>query len=143
MHTLFLYIHVVSAVVSIGPLVALIPMLNKMRVAEEEKMSGFVSAFRISINVVKHAGHVLVISGFVLVAISGWKLTTSWVLLTLALMVASVVFLATAFKPILNTFGTQEFKRELFIKKLRKSTWQYIVILLIMLWLMVAKPMLW
>lgn len=141
--TIFLYIHVVSAVVSVGPLVALIPMLNKMKLANEDKLSGYVGAFRISINVVKHAGHVLVISGFVLVAISGWKLTTSWILLTLLLMVASIVFLASAFKPTLKTFGTAEFQKEVFIKKLRKSTWQYIVLLLIMLWLMVAKPMLW
>lgn len=143
MHTLFLYIHVVSAVISIGPLVALVPMLSRMREAEENKLSGYVGAFKTSINVVKHAGHILVISGFILVAISGWRLTTSWVLLTLALMVLSIFFLATAFKPTLNTFGTDEFQKEQFIKKLRKSTWQYIVLLLIMLWLMVAKPMLW
>ncbi|QCR34356.1 hypothetical protein [Lysinibacillus sp. SGAir0095] len=142
-HTLCLYIHIVSAVGSIGPLFSLIPIIKKMESAEVEQLSGLVQSFQSAITVVKHAGHVLVFSGIILVIISGWTWTTSWVVLTIAIMIGSIVFLARAFKPTLKTFATQEFQKELFIKKLRKATWQYIFILLIMLWLMVAKPVLW
>ncbi|RUL52088.1 MULTISPECIES: hypothetical protein [Lysinibacillus] len=143
LHTIFLYIHILSAVVSIGPLFALIPTLKKMQSAEEALLGGFVQSFQSAITVVKHAGHVLVLSGVVLVLISGWTWTTSWILLTIAVAAGSIVFLARAFKPTLKTFGTKEFNKEVFIAKLRKATWQYILLLLLMLWLMVAKPTLW
>ncbi|MDM5331899.1 hypothetical protein QUF56_01450 [Ureibacillus composti] len=142
-HTLFIYIHVLSAVVSIGPLFALIPILKRMEKARESEMSGFVQSFQSAITVVKHAGHVLVISGVMLIVISGWTWTTSWVLLTNVVMVGSIVFLARAFKPTLQTFGTAQYNRLEFIVKLRKKTWQYIGLLLIMLWLMVVKPNFW
>ena len=142
-HTLFLYIHVLSVVVSIGPLFALIPILKRMEKARESEMSGFVQSFQSAITVVKHAGHVLVISGVMLIVISGWTWTTSWVLLTNVVMVGSIVFLARAFKPTLQTFGTAQYNRLEFIVKLRKKTWQYIALLLIMLWLMVVKPNFW
>ena len=141
--TLFLYIHIVSAVGSIGPLFSLIPITKKMETADENQLSGLVQSFQSAIMVVKHSGHVLVFSGILLVILSGWTWTTSWVVLTIAIMIGSIVFLARAFKPTLKTFGTQDFQKELFIKKLRKATWQYIFILLVMLWLMVAKPVLW
>ncbi|MEJ9282294.1 MULTISPECIES: hypothetical protein [Ureibacillus] len=143
MHTIFLFIHILSAVVSIGPLVTLIPLTKKMEAADEIEMIGFVQSFRLAITVVKHAGHVLVLSGAILIIVSGWKWTDSWIVLTVAIMLISIVFLASAFKPTLKTFGTSRYKKEEFIKKLRKATWKYIILLLIMLWLMVDKPMLW
>ena len=114
-----------------------------MEKAQESEMSGFVQSFQSAITVVKHAGHVLVISGVMLIVISGWTWTTSWVLLTNIVMVGSIVFLARAFKPTIQTFGTAEYNRLEFIVKLRKKTWQYIALLLIMLWLMVVKPTFW
>ncbi|MFY3791954.1 hypothetical protein ACOQFO_09730 [Ureibacillus sp. MALMAid1270] len=141
--TIFIYIHVVSAVISVGPLVALLPIISKMEKTEEANLSGFVQAFQISITVVKHAGHVLVISGVILIGLSAWTWTSSWIVLTIALMVGSIVFLARAFKPTLQTYGTPEFNKEKFIAKLRNSTIIYITLLLIMLWLMVDKPILW
>lgn len=141
--SIVIFIHVVSAVVSIGPLVALLPMLKKMEDTDEVQLGGFVQAFQISISVVKHAGHVLVISGVLLVWLSAWTWLTSWIVMTIAVMVGSIVFLAKAFKPTLVTFGTSNFNKEQFIKKLRKATWMYIFLLLIMLWLMVVKPTLW
>ena len=142
-HTLLLYLHIVSAVGSIGPLFSLIPIIKKMETADMHQLSGLVQSFQASITVVKHAGHVLVFSGIILIIISGWTWTTSWVVLTITIMIGSIVFLARAFKPTLKTFGTNEFQKEFFIRKLRKATWQYILILLVMLWLMVAKPVLW
>ncbi|QBK24678.1 DUF2269 family protein [Ureibacillus thermophilus] len=143
LHTVFLYIHILSAVISIGPLVTLIPITKKMETADEKEMVGFVKSFQLAITVVKHAGHILVVSGAILVMISGWTWKDSWIVLTLAIMFLSIVFLARAFKPTLNTFGTNAFKKEEFISKLRKATWKYIFLLLIMLWLMVSKPMFW
>lgn len=143
LHTLILYIHVLSAVISIGPLFALIPTLKKMEKSKESQLDGFVQSFQSSITVVKHAGHVLVFSGIILILISSWTWTTSWIVLTIALMVGSIVFLARAFKPTLKTFNTPEFNKGYFILKLRKSTWLYILLLLIMLYLMVAKPNFW
>lgn len=143
LHTFFLFIHILSAVVSIGPLVTLIPLTKKMESADENEMVGYVRSFQVAITTVKHAGHVLVLSGAILVMISGWTWRDSWIVLTLAIMFLSIVFLARAFKPTLNTFGTNAFKKEEFISKLRKATWKYIFLLLIMLWLMVSKPMFW
>nr|WP_106782378.1 hypothetical protein [Lysinibacillus timonensis] len=141
--TVIIYIHVVSAIVSVGPLVVLLPLLTKMEKSDESELSGFVQAFQTSITVVKHAGHVLVLSGIILVWLSVWTWTTSWVFMTVVIMVGSILFLAKAFKPTLKTYGTSQFDKEKFIAKLRKSTILYILLLLIMLWLMVAKPMLW
>ena len=142
-HTFMLYIHIVSAVGSIGPLFSLIPIIKKMELADIHGLDGFVQSFQSAITVVKHSGHVLVFSGIIIIMTSGWTWTTSWVVLTIAIMIGSIVFLARAFKPTLKTFGTQEFHKETFIIKLRKATWQYIAILLVMLWLMVAKPHFW
>lgn len=143
LHTVILYIHIISAVISIGPLVTLIPITKKMENADEKEMVGFVKSFQLAITVVKHAGHILVLSGAILVIITGWTWKDSWIVLTLAIMFLSIVFLARAFKPTLTTFGTNAFKKEEFILKLRKATWKYIFLLLIMLWLMVSKPMFW
>lgn len=143
MKIFFLYIHVVSAIVSIGPLVALFPILKKMERAENDELNGYVQAFQSSITVVKHAGHVLVISGILLLMTSAWGWTTSWVVFTILIMVLSIVFLARAFKPTLSSFNTSAFQKEQFIKKLRNATIKYILLLLVMLWLMVAKPSFW
>lgn len=143
MQTVFLYIHILSAIASIGPLVSLFPILKRMEKAENGELNGYVQSFKAAITVVKHAGHVLVISGAILIGVSPWKWTTSWVVLTIAIMFASIIFLARAFKPTLSTFNTSEFQKELFIKKLRSATIKYILLLLIMLWLMVTKPIFW
>lgn len=143
LYNIILYIHVLSAVVSIGPLFLLVPIIKKMENADGEIFEGFVQSFQLSIRIVKHAGHVLVLSGIFLIIFSGWTWTTSWVLLTVAVMVGSIVFLARAFKPTIRTFGTTHFNKQVFISKLKKSTLQYILLLLFMLWLMVTKPTLW
>ncbi|WP_042470386.1 hypothetical protein [Bacillus ndiopicus] len=140
---ILLYIHIASAVVSIGPLFALFSILKRMETAEESTLIGYVQSFQAGITTVKHGGHVLVLSGILLIWRGGWAWHTSWIVLTIALMVASIYFLAQAFKPTMKTFGTPAFNRMQFIKKLRRSTWLYVVLLLVMLWFMVAKPIFW
>lgn len=140
---IILYVHVLSAVVSIGPLFALIIIVKQMESAENSALEGYVRSFQAGITAVKHAGHVVVPSGILLIWLGGWPWHTSWVILTVVLMVGSIFFLASAFKPTIKTFGTDQFKKAEFITKLRRATWLYILILIIMLWLMVNKPMFW
>lgn len=114
-----------------------------MRRANEEEMGAYVATFQSTVTVVKHAGHVIVPSGILLIWQGGWSWTTSWVVLTIVMMVGSIVFLARAFKPTIRTFRTNAYDQAFFVRKLHSATWKYILLLLIMLWLMVVKPVLW
>ena len=143
MYMLLLYSHILSAILSIGPLFVLLPIVKKMRTAQFEEMPPYIGTFQATITIVKHAGHVLVGSGIVLMWQGGYPWTTSWVVLTVLVMLGSIVFLARAFKPTIRTFHTPEFNQAQFTAQLYRKTWMYIILLLIMLWLMVAKPMLW
>lgn len=91
-YTFFLYTHILSAIISIGPLFALLLILKKMDSLEESQLWGFVQLFQSIITIIKHAGHVLVISGIILIILSGWTWTTSWVVLTILVMLGSIIF---------------------------------------------------
>lgn len=108
-----------------------------------DDMPPYIEAFKGAITLVKHSGHVLVASGILLMWHAGYHWNTSWIVLTFLVMFASIVFLARAFKPTLRTFNTPAFNHLQFVSLLHRKTWMYIVLLLIMLWLMVAKPVLW
>ncbi|HEY9569667.1 MAG TPA: hypothetical protein VIR26_01655 [Metalysinibacillus sp.] len=138
-----LFTHVLSAVLSIGPLFVLLPLLTKMKTATDEQMKVYLVAFQAAITIVKHAGHVVVPTGFLLIWLGGFSWFTSWAVATLAVMVGSVFFLAAAFKPTIKTFQTPVYHQQQFVKKLTRAVWLYIGLLLIMLWLMVVKPTLW
>lgn len=142
-YTLLLYIHILSAILSIGPLFVVLTIVKKMRIASMDDMPPYIEAFKGSITLVKHSGHVLVASGILLMWHAGYHWNTSWIVLTFLVMFASIVFLARAFKPTLRTFNTPAFNHLQFVLLLHRKTWMYIVLLLIMLWLMVAKPVLW
>lgn len=142
-YTLLLYIHILSAILSIGPLFVVLTIVKKMRTASMDDMPPYIEAFKGAITLVKHSGHVLVASGILLMWHAGYYWNTSWIVLTFLVMFASIVFLARAFKPTLRTFNTPAFNHLQFVSLLHRKTWMYIVLLLIMLWLMVAKPVLW
>ncbi|GGG25540.1 hypothetical protein GCM10007425_20190 [Lysinibacillus alkalisoli] len=57
MYLILLYIHIVSAILSIGPLFVLLPLLKRMQTASYEQMTSYLVTFQISIALVKHAGH--------------------------------------------------------------------------------------
>lgn len=138
------YIHVISAILSIGPFFVLIPMLKKMRFAEtHEEMLAYVTVFSIAIQVVKHSGHVLILSGLILLWRGGYLITSPFIAITMSLLILSIFFLARAFKPIMQTFNTSQYEQQLFVNRLTKSVWIYTILLLIMLWLMVTKPAFW
>lgn len=143
MYTFIIFIHVISAVLSIGPFFVLFPLLNRMKGKSEEMIDTSLEVFQAAIRLVKHAGHVLVGSGILLVWQGNWSWTTSWVVMTIVVMVSSIVFLARAFKPNIRGFRTGTINLDTLIKKLKSNVWKYILLLLLMLWFMVAKPNLW
>jgi len=144
MYSLFVYIHVVSAMASIGPFFLLFPLLGKMRKAEEQELHHYLPIFRFSVQLSKHAGHVLVGSGVMLLWLSGWAwIYSSWVQLTLAVMVGSLYFIARAFSPTLRQLKEPGHDRGSLMDILARSLYLYVILMLIMLWFMVAKPDYW
>lgn len=138
-----LFIHVITAIGSIGPLFAIFFMLKRMKGLEEEKVEGAIEGLLGAIRTVEVSGHWLVPSGIVLILLGPWKFMTSWVLMTIILLAASLLYLAKAFKPAKRLIGTEAFTREFFIALMHKATIWYSVIMLVLLWLMVAKPNFW
>ncbi|MGX9132981.1 hypothetical protein ACWV26_01110 [Rummeliibacillus sp. JY-2-4R] len=119
-------------------------MLKKMGNAKShEEMTAYVTTFSLAIQIVKHSGHVLILSGIYILIRGGYSITTPFVSITIALLIASLVFLARAFKPTMRTFNTPAFDQQQFVRKLTKTVWIYTILLLIMLWFMVTKPVLW
>ncbi len=138
------YLHVIGAILSIGPFFVLFPLMKRMQYEQDMAvLKGHVDAFSLAIQVVKHAGHFLVGFGILAVLLGGYPWTTPWILVTIILLISSVIYLARAFKSTLRTFGTDAFNQQRFVRKLRKAVWIYVVLLFIMLWLMVTKPMFW
>ncbi|EPD51411.1 hypothetical protein HMPREF1210_02009 [Paenisporosarcina sp. HGH0030] len=118
-------------------------VLRKMQESDRQLDQSHISIFRSVVRLIKHAGHVLVGSGVLLIIIGPWPWYTSWIVMTIALMVVSIFFLARAFSSILKKFDDVEADRFSLISKLRKATWIYIILLVLMLALMVIKPTLW
>ncbi len=128
---------------SIGPFFVLIPMVKKLREASEQEEQAYVNTFRFVIQLAKHAGHVLVVSGILLLLSGPWAWTTSWVLMTIIVMVSSLFFLARAFSPTLRKLRDSQQDRAKLVQKLQRAIWIYLALLGIMLWFMVTKPVLW
>ncbi|URM32779.1 hypothetical protein LLY41_21135 [Cytobacillus firmus] len=143
LYRILLYIHVSSAILSVGPFFILIPIVNKLGAAHHGIQQAYIGIFRTSVRLVKHAGHVLVGSGILLIVNSHWSWTTSWIVATLAVMGLSVFFLARAFTPVLRKFDEPGADQHFLIRKLTRSVWIYLFLLMLMLWFMVAKPVLW
>ncbi|MDF0725841.1 hypothetical protein PY093_03820 [Cytobacillus sp. S13-E01] len=142
-YRLLIYIHVVSAIVSIGPFFILLPLIKKLRMANVEVTNAYLDTFRFVVRLSKHSGHVLVGSGILLVVLGPWTWTTPWIVMTLLVMFLSLFFLARAFSPTLGKFAGEGQNKEELVAKLKRTVWIYIVLLLAMLWFMVTKPYLW
>ena len=137
------FAHVVSAVVSVGPLFLLLPLIRRLRTAKAEAEDIYLAFIRVIIRLVMHSGHVLVVTGILLILFGPWQWHTSWVILTLGVMLLSAFFLATGFSSVLKKFHESGNDREAVVDKLRRTAWIYIGLLLVMLWLMVQKPAVW
>ncbi|OZI10754.1 hypothetical protein CEW92_15095 [Bacillaceae bacterium SAS-127] len=143
MYQLLVYSHIFSVILSIGPFFVLFPLLKKLRQATAETEQACIEVFQSAIRLVKHAGHVLVGSGILLMYVGSWPWTTSWVVMTIVVMVSSIFFLARAFTPTLKQFNEPSANKQSLIDKLYRSVWIYITLLMMMLWFMVVKPVLW
>jgi hypothetical protein len=143
LYRLLLYIHIASVILSIGPFFVLIPILKKLHTSQSAIQQSYLDVFRFAVRLAKHAGHVLVGSGVLLVLVGHWSWKTSWIVMTILLLVSSLFFLARAFSPTIRKFSEPDQDKKLLIHLLRRSIWIYIVLLMVMLWFMVVKPTLW
>lgn len=137
------FAHVVSAVISVGPLFLLLPLIRRLRTAKAEAEDIYLAFIRVIIRLVMHAGHVLVVTGILLILFGPWPWNTSWVILTIGVMLLSGFFLATGFSSVLKRFHESSNDREAVVNKLQRTAWIYIGLLMVMLWLMVQKPAVW
>lgn len=142
-YRLLVFLHVLGAIGSIGPFFVLLPIVNKLRVSKDEEMTAYLSTFWFVVRFTKHAGHVLVISGVLLIVYGPWTWRTPWIFMTLVIMFTSLFFLARAFSPLLRKFLESDSNKEDLANKLKFSLWMYIIILFLLLWFMVVKPNLW
>lgn len=139
-----IFIHVVSAIGSIGPLFVMLVILHLLKHHQTSlDVSTALRIFRESVRFIKHAGHVLVASGVVLVAWGPWEWRHSWIVLTLLLMIASIFFLGSAFKRVFRAVEAQAISYEVVVDQLGRATCIYLILLGIMLAFMIWKPMLW
>ncbi|KZE64836.1 hypothetical protein AWM68_09270 [Fictibacillus phosphorivorans] len=143
LYRVLLYIHILSVIISIGPFFILFPLIKKLRTAAGNEMNAHLSTFRFVVWLAKHAGHVLVFSGVLLVLSGPWTWDTPWILITLIILFCSLFFLARAFSPTLRKFNEDGMDKDVLSDKLQRAVWIYIALLMIMLWFMVVKPYLW
>jgi len=140
LYRLIIYLHVSSSIVSIGPFFLLIPVLKKLRQAKDAELAAYLHTFHLVVRLTKHAGHVLIISGILLIWLGPWTWKTPWIIMTLVVMFSSIFFLARAFTPKLRRFREKDADKVGLVKQLTRSLWMYITLLMIMLWFMVVKP---
>ena len=137
------FIHVVSAVISIGPLFILMPVIKRLRGVQSDVELAYMSVIKVTIRIVMHAGHVLVFSGALLIITGPWSWHTSWVVMTIIVLAISGFFLATGFTRVLRTFNIPGINKNELLDRLNRTSWLYIGLMLVMLWLMVQKPNFW
>ncbi len=140
---ILVFLHVVSAVLSIGPLFILMPIIRRLRGVDAVSEQVYLSVINIIIRIVMHAGHVLVVTGVLLLILGPWPWYSSWVIMTLAILLLSAVFLSRGFTQVLRKFHNPGANKNEMLKRLNRTSWGYIGLMLILLWLMVQKPMLW
>jgi hypothetical protein len=142
-YRILIYIHVLSAIVSIGPFFILFALVKRLPEASKAELDAYLTTFKFVVRLAKHSGHVLVGSGILLVVSGPWTWSTPWIILTLIILFCSLFFLARAFSPTLRKFQEDSHNRTELTAKLTRSIWIYLILLMAMLWFMVAKPVLW
>lgn len=140
---ILVFSHIVSAVLSIGPLFLLMPIIRRLRGVDAAVEQAYLSVINVVIRIVMHAGHVLVFTGVLLLILGPWPWYSSWVIMTLAVLLLSAVFLSRGFTLVLRKFHDPGADKNVMLNRLNNTSWAYIGLMLIMLWLMVQKPMLW
>ena len=144
LYSILLYLHIFSVIPSLGPFFILFPLVRKLRTASNDELKIYLPTFKLAIRLSKHSGHILVTTGVLMMWIGGISWLTSWVLITIFILVSSLYFIARAFSPTLRKLAVPEhtYRQEL-VNKLRFNVWLYVVLMMIMLWFMVNKPTFW
>jgi hypothetical protein len=143
-YSFVLYLHIFSVIPSLGPFFILFPLLRKLRSASTDELIIYLPTFTFAVRLSKHSGHVLVPSGVLLMWLGHVSWLTSWVLLTILILVSSLYFIARAFSPTIRMLAIPEHNnRQVLVNKLRSSLLLYVVLMMIMLWFMVTKPNFW
>ena len=142
-YSIVVFMHVVSAVLAIGPLFILMPIIKRLSDVETKIEAAYLTVINVIIRIVMHAGHALVVTGTVLIILGPWPWHTSWVVMTVIVMGVSALFLATGFTRVLRVFNAPRVRKRDSLKRLNRTSWLYIGLMLIMLWLMVQKPSFW
>jgi hypothetical protein len=143
-YSFFLYLHIFSVIPSLGPFFILFPLLRKLRKASTDELKIYLPTFTFAIRLSKHSGHVLVPSGVILMWLGHVSWLTSWVLITIFILVSSLYFIARAFSPAIRKLAIPDHQdRQALVNKLRSSLLLYVGLMMIMLWFMVTKPNLW
>ncbi|MDB5053115.1 MAG: hypothetical protein JWM44_1165 [Bacilli bacterium] len=145
LYTVMLYLHITSVVTAIGPFFILFPLIRKLRTASIDELKIYLPTFRFAVQLSKHSGHILIPTGIILMLLSHLSWLTSWVLVTIFILVSSLYFIARAFSPTLKKLAEplQNSNRMELVNKLRNSLILYVTLMLIMLWFMVTKPNVW
>ncbi|MGD8189709.1 DUF2269 family protein [Brevibacillus ginsengisoli] len=143
MYHFILYLHIVSVVVAIGPVIIYLPLIRRMNKLDDNQMVVFVETFRSIVWGIKQAGHVLFITGLILIWLGGWSVKSFWLLSTLIIVLGALFFLARAFTPLLKKLETSTEHREENLRELSRTSWIYTLIMLVILLFMVFKPTLW
>ncbi len=143
LYRILIYIHVLSVIVSIGPFFILLPIAKKMHLVREAELNAYLDTFRFVVRLAMHSGHVLIVSGILLVISGPWTWSTPWIVMTLLILFCSLFFLARAFSPKLRKFQEKGANKEELAVKLQRTIWIYIILLITMLWFMIVKPTLW
>ncbi len=143
LYGLIVFLHIVSAVLAIGPLFIIMPIIRRLRSVERGVEKALLSVIAAIIRLVMHAGHALVVTGVILIVWGPWPWHTSWVLMTFFVLAVSAFFLATGFTRVLRDFDRLDVSKDELLNRLNKTAWLYIGLMLLILWLMVQKPMLW
>ena len=143
LYRILIYIHVLSVIVSIGPFFILLPIAKKMHLVREAELNAHLDTFRFVVRLAMHSGHVLIVSGILLVISGPWTWSTPWIVMTLLILFCSLFFLARAFSPKLRKFQEKGANKEELAVKLQRTIWIYIILLITMLWFMIVKPTLW
>lgn len=138
-----IYLHVFSVILSIGPYFVLIPLLRRLKESEGDVLHTHLFIFRYVVWISKHAGHLLVVTGALLWWLGGYSLYTSWILIPILILLSSLFFLARAFSPAIRQLENHPEERHAALRKLRFSLFAYLIILLISMWFMIAKPIYW
>lgn len=138
-----LYLHIISAVIAIGPLFALMPIIRRLQGAAKSVEQAYIQVLKSIIRIIMHAGHVLVVTGALLMIVGSWPWSTSWVIMTFIVLAISAIFLATGFSRVLHQIKDDNIVKKELIAKLYRTSWIYVMLMLLLLWLMVMKPTLW